>query len=81
MVIGDKMLSIEKEIAHTIIIQKSKFICKLIPVQNKDEIKKHLENVKEEYIGATHYCYAYICGNEKNVQMMENLIVQLVCLY
>lgn len=65
MVIGDKMLSIEKEIAHTIIIQKSKFICKLIPVQNKDEIKKHLENVKKEYIGATHYCYAYICGNEK----------------
>lgn len=60
-----KMLSIEKEVTHTIIIQKSKFICKLIPIQNKEEIKNILEKVKEEYIDATHHCYAYICRNDK----------------
>lgn len=59
------MKSIEKTITNTIIIQKSKFICKLIPVSNIQEIKKELENIKEEFPLATHYCYAYICNSDK----------------
>lgn len=59
------MQSIEKEITHAIMIQKSKFICKLIPVQSVEEIKRNLKEVQKEFEGATHYCYAYICGNMK----------------
>lgn len=65
MFTGDSMKSINQEITNTIVIQKSKFICKLIPVSNIEELKTHLQNIKIEYPNATHYCYAYILGNEK----------------
>lgn len=61
------MQSIQNPIENTIVIQKSKFICKLVPIQNSNEIKKELEQVKTEFAGATHYCYAYICGSEIHV--------------
>lgn len=57
------MQSIKNTVLNTIIIQKSKFICKLVSVQNIEEIKQELEQVKKEYQNATHYCYAYICNN------------------
>lgn len=58
------MKSVQEVMVHTVVIQKSKFICKLIPVRNIKEIKNCLQDVKKEFIGASHYCYAYICGNE-----------------
>ena len=51
---------------NTIIIKNSKFICLLYNVNSKDEILKHLENVKNIYPNATHYCYAYILDNERH---------------
>lgn len=50
---------------YTTIIQKSKFICKLIYLSDFQEIKKNLESVKDEYKDATHYCYAYIFDQTK----------------
>lgn len=64
---GDRMQSIQNSIINTIVIQKSKFICKLIPIQSIDDIKKELEQTKLEFPDATHYCYAYICGSEIHV--------------
>ena len=61
------MQSIQNPIVNTIMIQKSKFICKLIPIQNIPEIKKELDQTKLEFPDATHYCYAYICGTEIHV--------------
>lgn len=60
---GDFMLSIDKPYTNEIIINKSRFICKIYPVNNTDEIILILKNIKKEYKGATHYCYAYITGN------------------
>jgi uncharacterized YigZ family protein len=51
---------------NTIIIKNSKFICLLYNINSKDEILKHLENVKNIYPNATHYCYAYILDNERH---------------
>lgn len=59
------MFSIDKAVIHTIVIQKSKFICKLVPIQNIENVKSELEKTKQEFPNATHYCYAYICKNEK----------------
>ncbi len=59
------MLSIDSKATHAIVVQKSKFICLLIPVRDILEVKKELDLVKQEFVGATHYCYAYICGSEK----------------
>lgn len=59
------MQSIKEKTIHTIVIQKSKFVCLLIPIREVLEVGKELDLVKQEFVGATHYCYAYICGSEK----------------
>ena len=57
------MRTIEKKVENEIIINKSRFITIIYPVNNIDEINIYLNNIKEEYKGATHYCYAYIINN------------------
>lgn len=59
------MLSIKENISNEIIINKSRFITELIKINNENEVKDILINIKNKYPGATHYCYAYICGTRK----------------
>lgn len=60
------MYSIKESLENTIVIKKSKFITKLIKVNNIDEINKILEEIKKEFKDSTHVCYAYIVnGSEK----------------
>lgn len=53
------MYSINQVFTNEIIIQKSRFICLLYPIEN-NQIDHILSDIKEEYKGATHYCYAFI---------------------
>lgn len=46
-------------------IKNSKFISLIFPVNQKEEINKYLNQTKEKYPNATHYCYAYILEQEK----------------
>lgn len=48
---------------NTIIIKKSKFICKIYYVENINEINNILNELKKEYKDATHICYSYIIDN------------------
>ena len=48
-----------------LIIKNSRFITQIYKINNEDEVKKHLEEAKEKYKDATHYCYAYIIDNIK----------------
>ena len=60
------MYSIEKNIENTIEIKKSKFICKLYKINNEQDIKNILNELKKEYKDSTHICYGYILnGQEK----------------
>lgn len=59
------MRGIETEYIHEIEIKKSKFIALIVPIYHVDDVKKKLEQVKKDYPGATHYCYAYILLHEK----------------
>jgi uncharacterized YigZ family protein len=43
----------------------SKFIGLAFRVQNEDEIKEKLEEVKKQYHDARHHCYAYILSKDK----------------
>lgn len=54
------MYTIDKRYVKEIVIEKSRFICLLIPINNSNDVKYYLENIKNEYKNATHYCYAYI---------------------
>ncbi|MCB9255971.1 MAG: YigZ family protein [Chitinophagales bacterium] len=44
----------------------SKFISFAYPVHNEADIKMHLEKLKELHPKATHHCYAYRLGVDKN---------------
>ena len=44
--------------------KNSKFIGYVFPVENEDQIKTHIEEVKKEHYSARHWCYAYQLGTE-----------------
>ena len=59
------MKTIKKNVTNEIIINKSRFIAKLIKINNEAEVKEKIAYLKNEYKDATHYCYAYITANIK----------------
>lgn len=59
------MYTINNNSKYELIIKNSKFITLLYKINNEDIVKKILNNVKEIYPDATHYCYAYIIDNQK----------------
>lgn len=62
------MYIINKTVENEIIIKKSRFITKLIYIDDIDEVNKIIDNLRKEYKKATHICYAYIIdGKEKAV--------------
>lgn len=44
----------------------SKFIAYAMPLSSTDEFKKHLDGIKKEHPKASHYCFAYRIGVDKN---------------
>lgn len=60
------MITLDNDITTELIIQKSRFITKMIVVHSKEQIVEAMEQVKFDYPGATHYCYAYILDQVKH---------------
>ncbi|MBR2376703.1 MAG: YigZ family protein [Clostridia bacterium] len=56
----DSFLSVKKPAEKEIIIQKSRFICSVMPVDGDDEAKAFVSSVRAKYPDATHNCYAYV---------------------
>lgn len=54
------MKSCRNEVVHEIVINKSRFICLLIPISSDEEVPLHLRQCKERFPAANHYCFAYI---------------------
>jgi uncharacterized YigZ family protein len=44
----------------------SKFLSFAIPVNSEIEIKEKIEHIKKKYYDATHHCYAWILGPDKD---------------
>ena len=59
------MYSIIENKEFTTEIQKSKFICRLVKLNSFEQINEELIKVKNDWNGATHYCYAYLFENKK----------------
>lgn len=60
------MFTIKETSINEIVIQKSRFICIISKLDNKNDLDSILNNIKNTYKDATHYCYAYIInGNQK----------------
>lgn len=62
------MKSIKEEVISKDIINKSKFINYLIPVSSLEETNLMLERIKKLFNDASHHCYAYILGNNQEIQ-------------
>ncbi len=62
------MYRINDTYENTIIINKSEFITHLYRVNNVDEIEEILAKTRKKYYDATHNCYAYILGDNQDVQ-------------
>ena len=58
------MKTIKEKVIHELIIKNSRFITILYPL-NDNNINIIINDLKEKYPKATHYCYAYIYGNDK----------------
>ena len=59
------MKVIKENIINKLEVNKSIFYTDLIKVYNKDEVIIELNNIKNKYKDATHYCYAYIIDDIK----------------
>lgn len=59
------MKSIINKEKYEITIKNSKFIGIIIPIEGKNDIKKYLTEIKDEYKNATHYCYAFKTISDK----------------
>lgn len=62
------MFLIKDSIENTIVIQKSIFICRIYRVNNIDEVNELLNEIRKKHYDATHNCYAYILGQNQEIQ-------------
>ncbi len=53
-------MEINNRYESSFIESKSKFIAILIPLNSPEDYKNKLEEIKNIYKDATHYCYAYV---------------------
>lgn len=62
------MKYIQGEYENTIVIQKSEFITRIYRVNSLEEIEAILEKIRKKHYDATHNCYAYILGDNQEIQ-------------
>ena len=58
------LLSIKQNIIYEEVIKYSKFISLIFKVHSKEDVNYYLNETKEKYPGATHYCYGYVIDND-----------------
>ncbi len=57
------MNTIKAHYTNEIIINKSKFLTNIKPIENEEDAKTFIAKIKKDHYNATHNCYAYIVGN------------------
>ncbi|WP_241966548.1 YigZ family protein, partial [Staphylococcus nepalensis] len=62
------MITIKQEYVIENVINKSRFIAHIKPVESKDEAKAFIDEVKKEHRDATHNCSAYTIGDSMLIQ-------------
>lgn len=54
------MIYLNETVENEIVIERSKFITILTPINSLDEMSEILKQIKKQYPKATHYCTAYV---------------------
>ncbi len=61
-------MHLKKEYRYEQIIKKSKFIACAKPIQNEEQARNYIEQIRKEYPDATHVCTAYVYGENNMIQ-------------
>ncbi len=61
--------TVKEIVTAELIIKKSRFISILIPLKQLQDADKSIQDAKQKYPGANHYCFAYI--NRQNGSILE----------
>ena len=64
--------TVEKETENIIVIERSKFICTIKPINDENEAKSFIECVRKKHSLATHNCYAYIADDKGLIQKFSD---------
>ena len=64
----NSIITIKQEHIIENVINKSRFIAHIRPVQNEEEAKAFINEIKSSHKDATHNCSAYTVGPEMNIQ-------------
>lgn len=67
-----KIYSISERVTTEIVIDKSRFIADLFPVNDSSEAISKLDLIKELHPKANHHCYAYIIGYSSEQQKFSD---------
>ncbi len=60
--------SVHKYGRDEIVINKSRFIGTAAPVENEEQAALFIEGIRKEFKDANHNCYAYVIGENRNIQ-------------
>ncbi len=60
-------LTLKKEIENVTIIERSKFICNIKPINSEEEALEYINEIKKRHAFATHGCYAYVADELGNL--------------
>lgn len=52
---------LKEETQHTLIIEKSRFICFMKRINNETEFRDYLAQIRKKYYDASHVCSAFVC--------------------
>ena len=58
--------TLKRTVNARLIIKKSEFIAYAYPVTSREDAMFHVEQLREQYADARHYCWAYIVGDPNN---------------
>lgn len=55
-----------------IVEKKSRFIANVFQVMDEEQANEYIYNMKKQYYDARHNCYAYVCGDNNEVQKFSD---------
>ena len=64
--------TITDETENTIVIERSKFICNIKPINDESEARTFIEEIRKRHSLANHCCYAYIADDKGLVQKFSD---------
>ena len=60
-------LTLKKEIENITVIERSKFICNIKPINCEEDALEYINEIKKRHAFATHGCYAYVADELGNL--------------